>query len=145
MSRLVSLSYLNDYNVENLENAIKDAVASLNVANLVKPKMKVLIKANLPIGVSKDLAETTNPAIIIALANWIKEMGAECIVADSPFKKYTLEALEKVYLNTGLLDVANQTHCELNRDLSTFTVETPEGVMAKSLTLLNVINEADDL
>lgn len=143
MSRLVSLSYLNDYNLKNLEESIKDAVASLEIANRVKPEMKVLIKANLPIGVSKDMAETTHPAVICALANWLTEMGAKCIVADSPYKKYTPEFLEKVYLNTGILDTANKTNCELNRNMATFTCETPDGVMAKSLTLLEVINDVD--
>ena len=143
MSKLVSLTYLNDYNIATLENAVKDAVASLGVANLVKPKMKVLLKACLPNPVSPDLAETTHPAVIRALASWINEMGAECIVADSPYKAYTLANLEKVYLNTGMLDAANQSTCELNRNLSTYEVETPNGVKAKSLTLLNVINEVD--
>jgi len=143
MSKLVSLTYLNDYNITMLENAVKDAVASLGVANFVKPKMKVLLKVCLPNPVSPDSAETTHPAIVSALANWINEMGAECIVADSPYKAYTLTNLEKVYLNTGMLDAANQSKCELNKNLSTFEIETPNGVKSKSLTLLNIINEVD--
>ena len=143
MSKIVSLKYLNDYNSKELEASIKTALEQLCITNTIKPKMKVLIKACLPTAVSADMAETTHPSVVRALSNVLKQLGAECIVADSPYKKYSLETLDKVYLNTGMLDAANQSSCVLNKDLSTFTIATPNGVMNKSLTLLNVINEVD--
>ena len=143
MSKIVSLNYLNDYNPKELESTIKNVLEQLCLTETLKPKMKVLIKACLSTDVSADMAETTHPSVIRALSNVLKGYGVECIVADSPFKKYTLEALDKVYLNTGMLDAANQSSCVLNKDLSTFTIQTPNGVMNKSLTLMNVINQVD--
>ncbi len=143
MSRQVSLTYLNDYGSKALENAVKDSVANLGVANIIKPKMKVLIKVCLPTAVSPDSAETTHPAVVRAISNWIKEMGAEAIVADCPYKKHSIDNIEKVYLNTGMLETANLTNCVLNKDLSTSVFQNPNGVMSKSLTLLNLINDVD--
>ncbi len=143
MSKQVSLTYLNDYSSKTLENAVKDAVAQLGVANFIKPKMKVLIKVCLPNALGADTAEITHPAVIKAVSNWVNEMGAECIIADSPYGKYSQDNLESVYLNTGMLDLANQTKCQLNRDLSTFTIPTPNGVITKSVTLLDIVNKVD--
>jgi len=143
MSKLVSLKYLCDYDSKLIQNALKNAIAEINCNAIIKPKMKVLIKACLPSDASPDLAETTHPAVVAAIANYIKDLGAECVVADSPYKKYSLDNLERVYLNTGMLDVANQTSCVLNKDLSTAIIETPNGVMTKSLTLLDIINKVD--
>ena len=93
--------------------------------------------------VSPDTAETTHPSVVRAMVNILAEKGVKCIVADSPYKKYTLSNLEQVYLNTGMLEVANLTPCELNKNLKICKIDTPKGVMAKSLTILDVVNEVD--
>jgi uncharacterized protein (DUF362 family) len=42
-----------------------------------------------------------------------------------------------------MLEVANSTKCELNRNLKTCKIEIADGVATKSLTLLDVINDVD--
>ena len=63
------------------------------------------------------MAETTNPAVIRAVVDCLSKMGAECIVADCPNKKFNLSHLNTVYIETGMLNMANSTKCELNKDL----------------------------
>jgi len=143
MSKLVSLEYLNDYNISSLENAFEESFQHLSVKAKVRPNMKVLIKVCLPSDVSQDLAETTNPAVVQALVNCLSKMGVKCIVADSPEKKYGDSYLSDVYLNSGMLEMANLTTCELNHNLKTTTINVPNGIKTKSLTILDVVNDVD--
>ena len=143
MSKLVSLEYLNDYDIETLKNAVENAFQCLNIKNRFKSNMKVLIKVCLSDAVSQDMAETTHPAVVRALVDYLSNMGVKCIVADSPEKKFTESYLNFVYLNTGMLEMANLTKCELNQDLKTSNVEVPNGVKTKCLTITDVANQVD--
>lgn len=143
MNNIVSLQYLDDYNFLDLKNAVREGFENLNLTNIFKPKMKVLIKVCLPDAVSQDNAETTNPAVVRAVVDYLTKMDVLCIVADCPFKKHTESVLNAVYLNTGMLEMANLTSCELNRDLSTAYIEIPNGVMTKNVTILNIANQVD--
>lgn len=143
MSRTVWLDKIDEYNEKEIQNRLEHAFFDLDIKTQFKPKMKVLIKVCLPNNVSRDNAETTHPAVVSALVNYLSNMGVKCIVADSPYKKYSLDSLDNVYLNTGMLEVANTTKCELNRNLKTYKVDIPNGVATKSLVLLDVINDVD--
>ena len=143
MSKLVFLEYLNDYNIEDLRKAIENGIQSLNVKSLIKPNMKVLIKVCLPDAVSKDNAETTHPAVVRAIVDTLSKMGAKCVVADSPEKKFNEEYLSSVYLNTGMLGMANSTNCKLNNSLKTIDIEVPNGQKTKRIKLLEIINQVD--
>ena len=143
MSNLVHLSYIDNYKTSKIEECLMSSFENLKISSVFKPKMKVLIKPCLPVSESQDKAKTTHPSIVRALVNILSKMGVKCIVADSPYKKYSTTNLDQVYLNTGMLEVANLTSCELNHNLKTSKIETPNGVKAKSLTILDVVNEVD--
>lgn len=143
MNKMVSLEYLNDYNVEALQNACEDCFQRLGIKQKFQPNMNVLIKVCLPSDVSQDLAETTHPAVVQALVNVLSKCGVKCIVADSPEKRFTDEYLSDVYLNSGMLEMANLTTCELNHNLKTTTLEIPNGIKTKNLTILDVVNDVD--
>ena len=131
MNNIVSLEYLNDYDVNALKLAVNSGLERLNIRQALKPKMKVLIKICMPDAVSQDLAETTNPAVVRAVIDCLNDIGVSCIVADSPYKKNNLTYLNTVYLNTGMLEMANLTKGELNHDLSVCKIPVPNGVMTK--------------
>lgn len=143
MSRAVWLEKIDEYNIKELQNKFEHCFFDLDVKKLFKPKMKVLIKICMPNSSSRDCAESTHPAVVGALVNLLSGLGVKCIVADSPYKKYSQQTLDQVYLNTGMLEVANLTKCELNRNLKTTKIEVVDGVSTKSLILLDVINDVD--
>ena len=143
MSRAVWLDKIDDYNITELQNRIEHCFFDMDIKKLFKPKMKVLIKVCMPYSISRDNAETTHPAVVSALVNVLSQMGVKCIVADSPYKKYTLENLDEVYLNTGMLEVANTTKCELNRNLKTAKFNIKDGIATKSVTVLEEIKQVD--
>ena len=77
MSNLVSLEYLNDYNIDSLNNAVENGFQRLGVKGIIKPQMKVLIKVCLPDAVSQDLAETTHPAVVRAVVDVLTKIEEE--------------------------------------------------------------------
>ena len=143
MSNLVSLEYLNDYGIDELRKAINNGLQLLGVKNKFKPNMKVLIKACLPFASSKDDGLTTHPAFIRGIVDCFNDMGVKCIIADSPENKFTEDHLSLVYFNTGMLEMANMTACELNTSLKTIEIEVPEGKRTKGIRVLEVINQVD--
>lgn len=143
MSKAVWLDKIDNYNILELQNRLEHCFFDLDLKKLFKPKMKVLIKVCMPQSVSRDNAETTHPAVVAALVNILSSMGVKCFVADSPYKKYSPEMLDQVYLNTGMLEVANTTKCELNRNLKTTKINVRNGVATKNLTLLEIVNDFD--
>lgn len=143
MNNIVALQYLDKYDFEEVKNKLKLAFEELKASNLFRPKMKALIKVCLPDEFSPDKAKTTHPSIVRAVISLLSEVGVSCVVAESPYKKFNNANLDSVYLNTGMLEVANLTTCELNHDLKTTYVQTPNGLKSRNLCLLNIINEVD--
>ncbi len=143
MENLVSLKYLDSYEYEKVRKSVQELFADLHIEQIIKPKMKVLIKVCLPYSSAPDQAITTHPAIVRGVVDVLSEFGAKCILADSPYDKYTTSHMEKVYINTGMLEVANFTKCKLNYNLKTTTIDLPNGVETKSLTLLDIVNDVD--
>lgn len=143
MNNLVSLAYLNDYGLEDLKTAVEKGFEVLGLKNFFKPKMKVLLKICLTDNSTVDSANSTNAAVVRAVVDYLSKQGVVCFVADSPMKKHSVSYLKDVYLNTGMLEMANMTTCELNNNLKTVEIETPNGQKAKSITVLDVINDVD--
>ncbi len=143
MNNNVSLRTLESFDLKAVESAVRECFADIGIERIVRPKMRVLLKVALPESVHPDLALSTHPMVLRGIINILTELEVDVVVADSPYGKYTDVNQEDVYLNTGMLEVANTTKCELNRDLSTCQLETPSGVRTKSLHLLNVINNVD--
>ncbi len=143
MSKLVSLEYLNDYNIEDLRKAVEQCFLTLNFKSKIKSNMKVLIKVCLPNATAKDNAETTHPSVVRAIVDILTKMNVKCVVADSPEGKYNEHFLNDVYLNTGMLEMANLTTCELNQNLKITELQVENGVKTKAITVLEVVNEVD--
>lgn len=143
MKNLVSLYNLDSYEDSNVKLAVESSFCKFNLDKIIKPDMKVLLKVCLPYSVLPDSAETSHPAIVQGVVEVLSDMGAKCIIADSPYKNYTQSYLDSVYFKTGMLEVANSSDCELNHNLKTFSIDTPNGVQTKSLTLLDALNDVD--
>lgn len=143
MNNNVSLEYLDNYDIEKVQQSVENSFSKLNVESILKNKKCVLLKVCAPSAASPDTAETTHPTVVRAVVNILSKQGIKCVVAESPYGSYSSTQLDSVYFNSGLLEVANQTDCELNRNLKTFSLECADGVLTKKLILLDVINDVD--
>lgn len=143
MNNLVSLKYLDDYRLNVVDDAVRSCFADLNISRIIKPKSKILLKVNIPGPYAPDTAKTSHPDIVGGIIDVLTDMNVSVTVIDSPYGKYSQAELEKVYLETGMLNVANKTKCSLNHNLHTYTQEIPHGKKLKFVELLDEINNAD--
>ncbi len=145
MNNLVSLKYLDDYRLSVVNDAVRSCFADLNISRILKPKSKILLKVNIPGPFAPDTAKTSHPDIVRGIVDVLTDMNVSVTVIDSPYGKYSQAELEKVYLETGMLDMANKTKCTLNHGLHTYTQEIPNGKKLKFVELLDEINNADGI
>ncbi len=143
MNNNVYLKYLDSYDIDSVRRAVRESFAQVNIEKIIKPKMKILIKICMPYKTTPDTGVCTHPAIVRGVIDVLNEFGVNCVVADSPYGKLSNNTLDAIYMNTGMLEVANTTKCELNNDLKSCVVETPNGVKAKSIKMLDIINDVD--
>ncbi len=143
MSDFISLNYIEEYNYKIITEKLKNAFSTLGAEGFLKPKMKILVKVNIPYSVSPNLAKSTHPAVVRAVVDVLNMYGVKCILADWPLKD--ANDLDKIYFETGMLEVANYSNCELNHDLSNCKFEIPNGISTKALYMLNLINDVDGI
>lgn len=143
MNNQVAIKFLNNYNLDDVQKTMSELFACCNASKLFKANTKVLVKIDASVDANPDQAITTHPVVVQALVNVLTDLGVKCIIADSPTKKFSQNGLDKIYFETGMLEVANSARCELNHDLSVAKVEIPNGLKTKSALLLDVINNVD--
>ncbi len=143
MANLVFLQYLNDYDFDKLKSVVEETFRAHNINNKSVENKTILIKACLNKAVSKDVAETTHPAVVRAVVECLNSKGAKCILADCPEGKHSVKYLENVYFSTGMLDMANLTNCELNHDLKTSDLEINNGIKTKGVKVLELVKNVD--
>jgi len=83
-SSTVALTRCDDYKTENIEKAIQRQFSLLDVNKAFSRGDKVLLKPNFIVPRPPDLAVQTDPAVILAVARFVKDLGAKPFVADSP-------------------------------------------------------------
>ena len=131
---LVSVQTVDSYADAALDRAISAHFDRLNVARELTPETKVLLKPNLLAAREPSQAITTNPALLAAVARWLRAHGVKSItLADSPGGVYTPAALLKLYAVCGL---------EPLKGLVTLNEDTSSG-QRDGFTLITPVLEAD--
>ena len=123
------------------ETALSRALAAIDGLSLVKPGMRVVIKANLVAPMKPEQAATTHPALVCALVKMLKARGASVTVGDSPGGFFTVPALNSVYQATGMTE-AEKCGAELNRNVCYHTIRI-DGVSMKELTYTDYLDDCD--
>lgn len=140
----VSLKVCKEYDLNVIKKALTEGIGDLGgLSQFIKPKMNVLIKPDLYCNTDPNEAKTTSPHLISALAELIDELGAKCVIADSPNTEFNQTTLDKVYFKTKMLEASNNGHATLNSNDKVSVFENENGVCAKELFLLDAINNAD--
>jgi len=127
--------------VEAALNASLDAFAAETAS--IKPGQKVLLKPNLLSARSPERAVTTHPAVVAAVARWVKRLGATPIIADSPGGQFNASILRRVYRVTGMMAVAEEMGAVLNYDTESVLLPCPEGRLMKMVDTMSVAAKAD--
>jgi uncharacterized protein (DUF362 family) len=80
----VAIVACSNYNTENVETAVQKQFALLSKDIKISKGDKVLLKPNFIVPRPAAQASQTHPAVILAVAKAVKELGAKPFVGDSP-------------------------------------------------------------
>lgn len=142
----VSISRCDNYEYENVKKAVFQCLDRIiEIKQKIKPQAKVLIKANLAKAEKPEKAVTTHPSVIQAIAEYFQKAGCHVIIGDSPGapQAYVKKNLNMVYKETGMLEVAKNTGCELNYDTSSLKVVNDKAVCLKEMSIIKVAEDVD--
>ncbi len=95
---IVSIQKCGSYSLREAKEAIEKSLAPLGgIKSIIKPNEKILLKVNSIGPHAPEKAATTHPTVVRAVAQLVKEAGAEPVIADMAFVSVapTKRALEK--------------------------------------------------
>jgi uncharacterized protein (DUF362 family)/Pyruvate/2-oxoacid:ferredoxin oxidoreductase delta subunit len=111
-SSAVSIISCLDYTQDNIRSAVKKSFDNLGgLKKWVKRGQKVLVKPNLLSAREPEKAVTTHPALVQAVVEEVQKLGAKAIIGDSPGG--VEKGIQRVWKNTGMVEVAKNTGAEL--------------------------------
>lgn len=139
MTAPVILAPCPDYSPESCRAAIRKIVEGSPALQSLKPGTRVLVKANLVSRMAPGRAATTHPALITALAEFLRERGAEAVVGDSPGGPFTKPYLDAVYAGTGM----KGTGAAANGDFSVKHASFPEAAVLKDFDYTGWLDGGD--
>ncbi len=139
----VSIVKCDDYDPENIKNALPSLLDPIGGLDWVEEGMCIAIKANLVTFAKPEDAVTTHPTLICELIKLLKSRGAaRVIVGDSPGGFYNSVFLNKVYNVCGLSAVEDAGG-ELNRNFGQSEAHFYGAKVAHSFTYTSYLDEAD--
>jgi uncharacterized protein (DUF362 family)/Pyruvate/2-oxoacid:ferredoxin oxidoreductase delta subunit len=110
-SKISILSCL-DYTLENVRSAVKKSFENLGgLKRWVKKGDRILVKPNLLSAREPERAVTTHPSLVQAVVEEVQKLGATAVIGDSPGG--VEKGIERVWKNTGMAKVAQNTGAEL--------------------------------
>ncbi len=87
-----TLYHVQEYNEELIYPAICKAMTDLDIADDMRPNLKVVIKPNLIMAKNPTFPVTTHPLVIKAVVRWLREHGIEDItLAESSGGLYNIK------------------------------------------------------
>ena len=126
----VSIVSCADYAPEACRAALTAVLEPLGGLDWVKAGMRVAVKANLVAGLRPEHTATTHPELLAALAELLRERGAQAVVGDSPGGLYNAAAVNRIYRLTGMERVERAGGL-LNQNFSQKQASFPAARVAK--------------
>ncbi|MBQ3502582.1 MAG: DUF362 domain-containing protein [Clostridia bacterium] len=140
----VATQICKEYNNEALSISLKQCFDLLGgLSSFIKPSHTVLIKPDLYYATEPNEAKTTNPHVVVALAELIAKIGAKCIIADSPRGDFKHSVLDNAYLKTQMLEASNDGHATLNINENVAVINNPNGEHCREIYVIDAVNDAD--
>ncbi len=140
----VALRHADAYEPEALRAALEEMGTQLGIGVSHFSGRRVVVKPNLVAAMRPDLAATTEPALLGAVADFLRAHGAgEILVAESPGGIYSEAVLRHIYSVCGIAEAAEAASLTLNTDTSSVTVSCPDGKVCHSFSVIRPIAEAD--
>ena len=138
---IVAITQHSDYNVGGIRLKLEDILSAAEILNLVREK-DILIKPNCTGAYSPSEGRTTNSNFLRALAEILKDCGANIVIGES--SSVGVDTME-AYCAAGISDVAHHMDLPLIDFKKSSFVEVPidEGLVLEKIYLPSELLEAD--
>jgi uncharacterized protein (DUF362 family)/NAD-dependent dihydropyrimidine dehydrogenase PreA subunit len=101
----VSIAECASYEIRRVESAVKQVMSDAVAESAVEIKgRRVLVKPNLLSARRPDKCVTTHPAVVGAVVDFLRDLGASVSVGDSPGG--AVGGVRRVWENTGMLELS---------------------------------------
>jgi uncharacterized protein (DUF362 family)/Pyruvate/2-oxoacid:ferredoxin oxidoreductase delta subunit len=143
----VSLSRCPSYDPNAIAQSVNAALSPLGgMAAFVAPGQRVLLKVNLLSRATPERAVTTHPEIVRALIHEVRSAGGVVTVGDSPGGRNSLQAIRKLWDETGIARVCAEEDTPLVLfDDDYVSAPSPGGKLYTSFTIGRAVAETDVL
>ena len=139
-----SLYRVPDYTQEKVSAAVRAIMEDHDIRSKVSPGMKVVLKPNLIMAKSPQFPVTTHPAVVRAVAQYLRSIGVtDIVLAESSGGPYTAEYMKGVYRTCGM--EALKDVLTLNDDFSSVPVACKSGFKNHSFNIIRPVVQADFL
>jgi len=144
MDHTVALVKCTNYEEERVGDAVGLSVEVLGgIGQYVKPGQRVLLKPNLLRASSPDDLVCTHPAVVKAVVRLVQSAGGHPVIGDSPGGPFRAAWVRRVYQESGMTRMAQETGAELNWDFGETRLSHPEGRRIKALEVGTYVTNAD--
>jgi uncharacterized protein (DUF362 family)/ferredoxin len=138
----VAIVACQDYNVQKVEEAIKNCVGLLGgIGQFVKKGEKLLVKPNLLMSKDSSKAVTTHPAVFRGVISLLQDAGMDVSFGDSPAVGSTRAVAKKA----GLLDVVEELNVPVADMVTPVDVPFPQGSLVKKFVVAKGVVDSDGL
>jgi uncharacterized protein (DUF362 family)/Pyruvate/2-oxoacid:ferredoxin oxidoreductase delta subunit len=125
------LALCSEYKAKTIADTLRQGLSALNLEGAVKRGDRVLLKPNLVMAKTPELAVTTHPEVVRAVAMVLNDCGAKLYLGDSP----GFGSLERCLEKSGLMAVMRDMDVAMVSFTEETTILESENLVAKKLTL----------
>lgn len=137
---VVSLVHCESYDPALVEAALRKVLEPLGgIRKFVRPGERILLKPNLLSARAPEKRVTTDPAIVRAVANMVREAGGRPFIGDSP----GIEPFKRVIAKTGMEEIAGELGIDLLELSNPRPVTLPKEALFRNLEIASQALDAD--
>ena len=134
-------AFCSEYKAEAIADSLRRGLSVLNLEETVKSGDRVLLKPNLVMAKTPELAVTTHPEVVRAVAMVLDDCGARLYLGDSP----GFGSLERCLEKSGLRAVMREMDIAMVSFAEETTILEPENLVAKKMTLATAAFDYDKI
>ncbi|MEA3348801.1 MAG: DUF362 domain-containing protein [Pseudomonadota bacterium] len=137
----VYFDFCSEYKAKTIADYLRRGLSALNLEGAVKSGDRILLKPNLVMAKAPELAVTTHPEVVRAVAMVLNDCGARLYLGDSP----GFGSLERCLEKSGLKAVMREMDIAVVSFDKESTILDPENLVAKKLTLATAAFDYDKI
>lgn len=142
--QLVCIAKCLQYDKDYIKKTVIEHIKTLGGMDaLLSGGKRVLVKPNLVMRKSPDVAATTHPVLVEAVCEIFNEAGCEVVIGESSGGLYNQAVMNMTYKTCGMADAAKNAGVKLHADFTDTVVSRDENELCRSFSVISPAANAD--